>query len=127
MRFTQDSMPDVNVIRGYAAGELRINDRIVRSTVIVSATAILDEPGLGAVTDLEDADIVQSLQSRLLPLKPEVILLGTGARQRFPPASLGATFLRTGIGFEVMDTGAACRTFNVLVAERRLVVAVLLV
>jgi uncharacterized protein len=53
-------------------------------------------------------------------------LLGTGARQIFPAPSYGAQFLRAGIGFEVMDTGAACRTFNVLVAEQRRVAALLL-
>jgi uncharacterized protein len=54
------------------------------------------------------------------------VLLGTGARQIFPVSSYGAQFLRVGVGFEVMDTGAACRTFNVLVAEHRRVAALLL-
>jgi uncharacterized protein len=53
--------------------------------------------------------------------------LGTGQRQIFPAASFRAQFLGAGIGFEVMDTGAACRTFNVLVAEQRRVVALLMV
>jgi uncharacterized protein len=59
-------------------------------------------------------------------MEPEVVLLGTGPRQHFPEASFAARFLRANVGFEVMDTGAACRTFNVLVAEQRRVVAVLL-
>jgi uncharacterized protein len=54
------------------------------------------------------------------------VLLGTGQHQTFPHPSFGAQFLRLGIGFEVMDTGAACRTFNVLVSERRRVVGILL-
>jgi uncharacterized protein len=54
------------------------------------------------------------------------VLLGTGERQIFPAPFFGAHFLRVGIGFEVMDTGAACRTFNVLVAEQRLAVAILM-
>ncbi len=61
-----------------------------------------------------------------LALEPELVLLGTGERQIFPAASVGAQFLRAGIGFEVMDTGAACRTFNVLVGEKRRVAALLL-
>jgi uncharacterized protein len=60
-------------------------------------------------------------------LQPEVVLIGTGQRQVFPAPAFGAQFLRAGIGFEVMDTGAACRTFNVLVSEQRLVVALLIV
>jgi len=59
-------------------------------------------------------------------LEPELVLVGTGHRQEFPAAAFGAHFLKSGIGFEVMDTGAACRTFNVLVSEQRHVVALLL-
>ena len=64
--------------------------------------------------------------ARALAVDPEVLLLGTGARQIFAPPEFGARFLRKGIGFEVMDTGAACRTYNVLAGEQRRVVAVLL-
>ncbi len=64
---------------------------------------------------------------RILALEPEVVLLGTGSRQIFPAASFRARFLSAGIGFEAMDTGAACRTFNVLVAEQRRVAALLFV
>ena len=60
-------------------------------------------------------------------MEPELIVLGSGARQIFPPLAFGATFSPRGVGFEVMDTGAACRTYNVLVGEQRRVVAVLLV
>lgn len=59
-------------------------------------------------------------------LEPELILLGTGRTQRFPRRSVLVDLLRSGIGVEVMDTGAACRTFNVVMAEDRRVVAALL-
>ena len=121
MRFTQDSQAGAHVIRGYAAGEFRIDDRRIRGGVIVSATEILVEPSLRDLADLEAAHI-----ERILALDPEVVLLGTGETQRFPDASLPARFWAKGIGFEVMDSGAACRTFNVLVAERRRAVAALL-
>jgi uncharacterized protein len=121
MRFTQDSTSGVNLVRAYAAGELRINDQLIRSGVIVSATALSMEPAIGSVDDLTAEHTV-----RILALEPELVLLGTGRKQVFPAASFGAKFLQAGIGFEVMDTGAACRTFNVLVAEQRRVVAVLL-
>ena len=71
--------------------------------------------------DLSRVDV-----GRIVALKPELVLLGTGARQSFPPAAFGAQFLKAGIGFEVMDTGAACRTFNVLVMESRQIAALLL-
>jgi uncharacterized protein len=59
----------------------------------------------------------------LLDLKPEVILIGTGARQVFPPAEVMAAALRRGVGIEVMDNAAAARTHAVLAGEGRRVVA----
>ena len=121
MRFAQDSGSDTNIIRAYGAGELRIGDTVYRGAVIVSATALVNE------ADIKDLDALLAIDpQRILALDPELILLGTGRRQIFPPASFGARFLRSGIGFEAMDTGAACRTFNVLVAEHRRVAALLL-
>ena len=121
MRFTQDSTAAAHLIRAYAAGELRINNDIYRETVIVSASQVVMLPEIRDVSALAAFD-----PSRILGLDPELVLLGTGPRQVFPAASFRAKFLRAGIGFEVMDTGAACRTFNVLVAEQRRVVALLM-
>jgi uncharacterized protein len=121
MRFTQDSASAINVIRAYGEGELRINDAVYRGAVIVSPTTVIPEPAVLGVQDLDKIDI-----SRVMALQPELVLLGTGARQTFPPPAFGANFLRAGIGFEVMDTGAACRTYNVLVMEQRQVAALLL-
>jgi uncharacterized protein len=121
MRFTLDSTAGVNLIRAYRRGEIRVNDETFKTSVIVSASQIHAEPGLHGVDDLE-----AELAARVLALRPELVLLGTGERQIFPAPSFGAQFLGAGIGFEVMDTGAACRTFNVLVAEQRLAVAVLM-
>jgi uncharacterized protein len=122
MRFTQDSSSAIQLIRAYGGGELRINDETYRGTVIVSASTVLTLPDVRDMNDLVALD-----PSRIRALDPELILLGTGQRQIFPPASFRAPFLSAGIGFEVMDTGAACRTFNVLVAEQRRVVALLMV
>jgi uncharacterized protein len=58
-------------------------------------------------------------------MTPEVVLLGTGVRLYIPEIDITAYFNSRGVGFEVMDTGAACRAFNVLIAEDRRVVAVL--
>ncbi len=63
--------------------------------------------------------------ARLLDYKPEIVLLGTGAIQRFPHPRLTAALSSAHVGVEVMDTGAACRTFNILVAEERRVAAAL--
>jgi uncharacterized protein len=122
MRFTQDPSSIGNLIRSYAPGEIKINDETFRHSLIVGPSSIAPGPAVreaGELTAPHSAD--------LLALAPELVLVGTGVRQVFPPAEFGAQFLRKGIGFEVMDTGAACRTFNVLVTEQRRVVALLLV
>ncbi len=121
MRFTQDGSSAANLIRAYRAGELKINDGVFTSPVIVSASAIAPGPDIHNVEALATEHA-----AAILALDPELVLLGTGARQRFPDLKFSAQFLRAGIGFEVMDTGAACRTFNVLIAEQRRVVALLL-
>jgi uncharacterized protein len=122
MRFTQDLSSGIHLIRGYGEGELRIDDAVYRGAVILSASTILSEP---AIRDLNE--LISLNPPRILALDPEIVLLGTGQKQIFPAAAFGAQFLQVGIGFEVMDTGAACRTFNVLVAEQRRAVAVLLI
>jgi uncharacterized protein len=121
MRFTQDTSSSTNLIRAYGDGALRINDETFHTTMIVGSSSRQAEPLLTGT-----ADLTAEHAARILELQPEVVLLGTGRRQIFPAPGFGAHFLAAGVGFEVMDTGAACRTFNVLVAERRSVVALLL-
>jgi len=121
MRFTEDSSSGINVIRAYGSGELRVNEDVYRGAVILSASTVIAEPNIRNLDELIALD-----SSRIFAFEPELVLLGTGARQIFPVSSYGAQFLRAGIGFEVMDTGAACRTFNVLVGEHRRVAALLL-
>jgi uncharacterized protein len=121
MRFTRDAASAINIIRAYGRGDLRINDTVYRGAVIVSGTTLEHEPD---IVDLEGLLAIDP--ARIMALEPEVLLLGTGERQAFPPASFNARFLSAGIGFEAMDTGAACRTYNVLVGEQRRVVAMLL-
>jgi uncharacterized protein len=122
MRFTQDVSSGINVIRGYGNGELRINEGSYRGAVIVGAASLIE---MANVKDLDDLLSVDA--GRVLALEPELVLLGTGARQIFPAPAFGAQFMRVGIGIEVMDTSAACRTFNVLVGEQRRVAAILLI
>jgi uncharacterized protein len=110
------------LIRAYAPGEIRINDEIFHHALIVGPASIASGP---AVSDA--AELTAAHTADLIALAPELVLVGTGVRQVFPPPEFGAQFLSAGIGFEVMDTGAACRTFNVLVTEERRVVALLLV
>jgi uncharacterized protein len=122
MRFTQDVGSGINIIRGYGNGELRINDGVYRGAVIVSASTLIE------MANVNNLDALLSVEAaRVLALEPELVLLGTGERQVFPAPAFGAQFMRAGIGLEVMDTSAACRTFNVLVGEQRRAVAILLI
>ena len=110
-----------NVIRSYAPGELRINDLVFHESVILTTTEIHTAWAPNDITKLCIADFEFALAQN-----PEVILFGTGETQYFPPPALIADVMNRGIGFEFMDTGAACRTYNVLASEQRRVVAALM-
>jgi len=110
-----------NFIRSYSAGELRINDALFTNHVIVSADDIIENWSPAIISELSIADFSVAIRSH-----PELIIFGTGIEQIFPPAHVMTDILRQGIGFEVMDTAAACRTFNVLAGERRRIAAALM-
>jgi hypothetical protein len=63
----------------------------------------------------------------MVDLKPELILIGTGSKQRFPKPELLKSLILAKIGFEIMDSQAACRTYNILVSEGRQVLLALIV
>lgn len=120
MRFARENLAG-NIIRAYAAGEVTINEEIIRLSVIVTPERIIRDWLPQTFGELEAAHI-----ARLDELQPEIIVIGTGARLQFPRPELTAGFLARGIGVEVMDTKAACRTYNILLSEGRRVVAALL-
>ena len=106
-------------VHGWRPGELRIGQDKWRQSVLLSSREVIPWP-LG-----DDEPITLDSLAPLIDEKPDVILLGTGERQRFPPHDLGMALLNRRIGLEVMDTGAACRTYNVLASEGRAVAAAL--
>ena len=120
MRFTLESGTHVNTVRAYSAEALRIGEQELHASCIVSAEQLITDWAPRRFEDLEAAHL-----EPIFALEPEVVLIGTGPRQRFAPASVRAAFGARAIGFEVMDLGAACRTFNVLVHEERRVAAAL--
>jgi uncharacterized protein len=119
MRFAQDHLPGQNSIRAYEPGRIVVNEHIVDRHVVVSADRLIPDWSPGFM-ELQPAHL-----EALWDLEPEILLLGTGARLRFPPPDCMAVFLQRGIGMEVMDTAAACRTYNILLGEGRRVVAAL--
>lgn len=122
MKLTDERTPGANTVRSYAPGEVRIGEVVLRRSCLVSATQIVSDWRPQSIDALELADL-----DAILALEPEIVVLGVGEQQRFPRPEWTAALLARGIGCEVMVTGAACRTFNVLVSEDRRVVAALLV
>lgn len=120
MKFTLESSPNVNVIRSYSAEEVRIGEHSVRSSCIVTADTLIDRWPPATLDELA----LDHLEP-IFELRPELVLLGTGSKQRFAPAHIRSAFATRGMGIESMDLGAACRTFNILVQEDRRVAAVL--
>ena len=108
-------------ITSYGPGFFAIGDRIVHQGIIICADGTLVRWPPAALADLDEQHLRQ-----IISYGPEVALLGTGARHAFPAPELFRPFVESGLGLEVMDTAAACRTFNVLASESREVVAGLL-
>ncbi len=121
MKLTLDADPRVNLFRSYANGEVRVGEQVIRHSCIVTADALDASWPPRSVEDLAESHL-----EALFALAPQLVLLGTGATQKFPPANIRAAFAQRRIGLEVMDVGAACRTFNLLVQEGRRVAAALL-
>ena len=120
MKITQQRTEGVNLIRRYGADFILVGDQEVRASCIISATTLTP----WAPREIEDVTL--ELLGPLFALLPEVVVLSTGATQKFPRAALRAEFATRRIGLEVMEIGAACRTYNVLVDEERRVLAAVL-
>lgn len=121
MKIQLESGGNANVIRAYAPGSVTINQEIHRTSVVVTPERIIAHWPPRAFADLAAEHF-----EAVCALAPEIVLLGTGTRLQFPAPALTQSLMRAGIGFEVMDTGAACRTYNVLMGEGRRVAAALL-
>jgi uncharacterized protein len=120
MRFAQDSF-STNSIRAYSDGEISVNEKIINRSVIIT-------PDLIQLWEATHIDALTAEHCQLLDeFKPEVVIIGTGKILKFPPPSVTAGLQIQGIGVEIMAHDAACRTFNILLAEdRRVVVALLM-
>ena len=120
MKFTQQRQEGVNTIRRYGADFIVVGEQEIRASCIVGAHTIV--PWTPRSVD----ELTAEQLPVLFELAPEVIVLSTGATQRFPRAALRAEFATRRIGLEVMEIGAAARTYNVLVSEERRVLAAVL-
>ena len=106
------------VITGYEPGVVYINATPYQQNLLITPVNLHTDWSVGPLTDLN-----ASAFDCLRPQLPDVLLLGTGARLRWPDRSLLIAMRDAGVGLEVMDTAAACRTYNILMAEGRTVAA----
>ena len=120
MRLTLDFDGTTNMIQAYREGTVVVDQQEIHESLIVSADKLLPW------APQQFVELVPEHFAALAEQEPEMVILGTGARQTFPAPELLRPLLERGIGVEVMDTGAACRTYNIVVAEGRRVIAALL-
>ena len=120
MRFSSDPT-EQNPIRAYEPGAIHLRDRTLTSNIIISADQLIEDWQPAPLKEMSIADF-----SAAIELRPDVILFGTGRQQRFPDIALLTEIMQQGIAIEVMETHAACSTFNVLINEHRSAVAALL-
>jgi uncharacterized protein len=112
---------NTKVIRAYAPGRINVNDVLITRSFIVAPDRLVEDWPPQRFEELS----VDNLKAALA-LDPEILIIGTGKQQHFLTGEMMAVLGKGGIGVEVMDTAAACRTYNVLLSEDRKVVAALL-
>lgn len=121
MKLHLNQDPSLNTITGYGADHVMINKQRYEGSMIVTPERIIEDWRGKEFDTLSAADF-----DYLASLDAEIVLLGTGQRLRFPHPRLTQGLMAAHIGLESMDTGAACRTYNILMSEGRRVVAALL-
>lgn len=122
MKLSLSSAANFNTVTAVGAGYVDVNRQRHERSFVLMPDKILEGWGTAGFDGLTEADF-----AALAELKPELVLLGTGARQRFPSPRLLRPLIEAGIGCEVMDLAAACRTYTILVSEGRRVAAALLI
>ena len=118
MKMHLDSAQGAHRITAYGAGYVSVDENPLTRSFVLAPGALITDWEPQSVAELDAAAM-----HVLMELGPSIVLLGTGADQRFPPNALLAPVLGRGVGIEVMATAPACRTYNILVAEGRTVAA----
>jgi uncharacterized protein len=121
MQFTREQNSSITV-RQVEPGQLRIGNDIVRNNVLLTADREVRDWAISNIDELTEDHL-----RAIIDAAPEMIVVGTGWKTAFPPRELVFALARRGIGFETMDTPAACRTFNILINEGRRAAAALIV
>lgn len=121
MKLHADRPDGPNAITRHGPGGVIVNGVEYRSSTVIPWQGGVAAWPVGSFDALHERDF-----AALVALGPELVIFGSGARLRFPAPALLRPLIERRIGVETMDTAAACRTYNVLLAEGRAVVAALL-
>lgn len=106
------------LLRGADGTHALVNERSLGSSFVIAPDVLIEDWPVREVATMTQANL-----DVLLERQPELVVLGTGGAQAFPPPEVMGACLSRGIGLEAMTNAAAARTFNVLAAEGRRVVA----
>ena len=119
LKFTRE-LTGTLTVQSVSTSTITVNGTPYSQSIAITPDTVFDNWQAKPVANLAASDF-----ETLLALSPEIILLGTGHQNIFPPRELMFAFARRGVGLECMDTAAAARTFNVLASEGRQIAAVL--
>lgn len=122
MKLHLSHTPGLQTVTAFGEGFVSVNGQRHETSLVILPDRLLADWAVAGFSQLAAEHF-----AGLAALAPELVLLGTGARQSFPHPSLYADLIRAGIGIEIMNTGAACRTYNILAAEGRRVAAALII
>ena len=121
MKMQPDRLEGVNVIARQEPGKIWVNHQAYTHSILVPHRGSVHAWSASSFETLDSAAF-----AAIVALNPELVILGTGSRLKFPAAALWRELMARNIGFEAMDTAAASRTYNVLASEGRVVLAALL-
>lgn len=113
---------DYLFVRRADAHTIVVVDRPFTASIILTRDKVIDDWGVEDVVAMTPDHV-----EPIVALNPDVVLLGTGAQQKFPSQAVLAAFLRRGVGVEVMDNAAAARTWDILASEDRNVIAAFII
>ena len=121
MKLHSDPQSSLNTITGYGIGYIEVNSKVYPHALIVQPEGEINPWPVSAFADLSSDNLAS-----LCVFKPELIIIGTGKKQQFLKPELIKSLIQAKIGFEMMDSQAACRTYNILMNEGRQVLAAII-
>lgn len=122
MTLTLDENKANYQIRAYKPGFIQVNEQTLTHSIIISSDKLIDNWEPQHISELRPEHL-----NAIAAMRPAILLIGTGEKLEFPPIETYGNLINQGVGVEIMDTRAACRTFAALSAEGRNVVAALII